>query len=207
MAPEPLRYERIVVGDLETNVYILNDGKNGFVIDPGDEPQRICAFLESAAITPLAILLTHGHVDHSGGAAELIRRYHLPLLVHRDDAGMIDSFENHEFARLLDLPLAPAPSRTVADGEVIGEGPLSLTVHHTPGHTPGSVVFAAGSLLFTGDTLFCGDVGRTDLPGGSWAQLQESLARLHTFPAEMDVLPGHGEPSTLAQEFALNPYF
>jgi hydroxyacylglutathione hydrolase len=207
MAPEPLRYQCLVVGNLETNAYVLHTDGRGFVIDPGDEPQRIVDFLEAESIRLEAILLTHGHVDHSGGVGELIGRYPVPLLVHRGDAEMIDSFENREFARLLELPLSPPPSRTFEDGDVIGEGPLSLTVYHTPGHTPGSVVFLAGSLLFTGDTLFCGDVGRTDLPGGSWSQLQQSLEKLRTFSPELTVLPGHGEPSTLEREFELNPYF
>jgi glyoxylase-like metal-dependent hydrolase (beta-lactamase superfamily II) len=208
MAPETtLRYHRLAVGDLQTNTYMLHAGGRGYVIDPGAEAGRILELLANEAIEPLAILLTHGHVDHSGAVAELLRRFPVPLLIHRGDAAMIGAFETREFARLLNLPLAPAPTRLLDDGETVGEGGLALTVHHTPGHTPGSAVFAAGSLLFTGDTLFRGDVGRTDLPGGSWAQLQESLEKLKRFPRDSVILPGHGDASVLAEELELNPYF
>ncbi len=207
MAPEAPRYHCLPVGDLQTNAYVLHQGGLGYVIDPGAEPERILRLLDTEAIRPLAVLLTHGHVDHSGAVGALLDRFRVPLLIHRDDAGMAGSFETREFARLLSLPTSPAPDHLLEDGETVGEGPLAITVHHTPGHTPGSVVFAAGLLLFTGDTLFRGDVGRTDLPGGSWPQLQRSLARLRGFPPASVVLPGHGEPSILAEELELNPYF
>jgi glyoxylase-like metal-dependent hydrolase (beta-lactamase superfamily II) len=201
-------YLRVEVGELQTNAYLFYStlSRRCFIIDPGAEAGKIIALIRREKLEPLAVILTHGHADHVGAAAELLALFHIPLWIHAADEKNMRAQANREFAALFAVTLPPAAERLLADNEIIGADDLALKVIHSPGHTPGSILLHGGDLLFTGDTLFQGDVGRTDLPGGDDEQLRLSLAKIREFPAATIILPGHGETSTLAQELATNPY-
>ena len=202
-------YVKLEVGDLQTNAYLFYSAlsRRCFIIDPGAEAGRIIRLIEAEKLVPLAVILTHNHADHLGAAAELLEHFHIPLWLHEADEKNMLSQANREIAAMFAVSLPPAAERRLTDGETVGSGDLTLTVVHSPGHTPGSVLLRSGDLLFTGDTLFQGDVGRTDLPGGDEEQLRSSLARIKEFPPATVILPGHGEASTLERELAANPYF
>lgn len=201
-------YVKLEVGDLQTNTYLFYSAfsRRCFIIDPGAEADRIISLIDAEKLVPLAVILTHNHADHLGAAAELLEHFHIPLWLHEADEKNMLSQANRAIAAMFAVSLPPAAERRLTDGETVGSGDLTLTVVHSPGHTPGSVLLRSGDLLFTGDTLFQGDVGRTDLPGGDEAQLRASLARIREFPPATVILPGHGEASTLERELAANPY-
>jgi hydroxyacylglutathione hydrolase len=201
-------YLKLEVGELQTNMYLFYSAlsRRCFIIDPGAEAGKIISRIEREKLDPLAVILTHGHADHVGAAAELLSHFHVPLWIHEADEKIMRSQFNREIAAMFAMPLPTAAECLLTDGETIGIDDLSLTVIHSPGHTPGSILLQSGDLLFTGDTLFQGDVGRTDLPGGDAEQLQCSLAKIREFPATTIILPGHGETSTLERELKTNPY-
>ncbi|HJB20492.1 MAG TPA: MBL fold metallo-hydrolase [Candidatus Fournierella merdavium] len=183
---------------LETNSFVLlGEGNRAVVIDPAPSLaafDKALAGEKGAAVE--AILLTHGHYDHMTGLSELQQRWNCPVYLDPADAAG---------TRL--LPAGPG-TLGYTDGGTLTLAGLSITTWHTPGHSKGSWVLYCQGLLFTGDTLFAGDVGRTDLAGGSWPELQQSLAKLRALPLPDDtrVLPGHGPFSTLGVEKASNPY-
>lgn len=183
---------------LETNSFVLlGEGNRAVVIDPAPSLaafDKALAGEKGAAVE--AILLTHGHYDHMTGLSELQQRWNCPVYLDPADAAG---------TRL--LPAGPG-TLGYTDGGTLTLAGLSITTWHTPGHSKGSWVLYCQGLLFTGDTLFAGDVGRTDLAGGSWPELQKSLAKLRALPLPDDtrVLPGHGPFSTLGVEKASNPY-
>jgi hydroxyacylglutathione hydrolase len=201
-------YLKLEVGALQTNTYFYysESGRACLIIDPGDEAGKIIALIGREKLLPQAVVLTHGHPDHVGAAAELLGRYRIPLWIHEADEAYMRSPASREIAAMFAMTLPPAAERLLRDNESVGAGDLALTVIHSPGHTPGSILLHGGNLLFTGDTLFQGDVGRTDLPGGDEEQLRSSLDRIRQFPPSTIILPGHGESSTLEAELATNPY-
>lgn len=178
------------VGELATSCYIVwDDGAEGcVVIDPGAEPERIRQACEGRKIE--AILLTHGHFDHIGGVKELARDG-ANIVIHREDAPMLTSPELNAGWLVGDAVTAPQANRMVREGERITYAGVTFDVLHTPGHTPGSVCYQTGKWLFTGDTLFHGGYGRTDLPGGSMHQLADSLRRLSPMVRQYEIFPGH----------------
>lgn len=204
-----MNYQLVIVGPLETNCYIFfcPETRECAVIDPGAEADQIFPLITHLNLKPVIILNTHGHVDHTGANVEIKDRYRAPIAMHQDDLPLLEENIQLEFGLMLGARPAPAPDRLLADGEKIVIGETFLQVIHSPGHSPGSVCFYADHLLFAGDTLFCGGVGRTDLPGGSWKDLAHSLkARVMTLPDETVVLPGHGPKTTIGEERESNPY-
>jgi hydroxyacylglutathione hydrolase len=204
-----MKYELVVVGALETNCYLVycEETRACAVIDPGADPEKIISAIAELELKPAIVLNTHGHVDHIGGNSDIVRKYAIPLAMHAADTGMLQVSDYIELSLLLGAKNSPPPDRLLAEGDEVPFGRASLRVIHIPGHTPGSIGFVAGGVLFSGDTLFCGGVGRTDLPGGSWKDLERSIReRILTLPEETIVLPGHGPWTTVEQERNSNPF-
>ncbi len=187
------------VGHIEANCYIVTDENTleCAVIDPGDEFNTIMDYLEETKLRVRAILLTHGHYDHTGAAAELSEETGAPVFIHRAD--VTDTLESYRYK-------APEGTRFYSDGDTVTVGSLRFRVMETPGHSPGSVTLVCQDALFTGDTLFEGSCGRTDLPGGDMDQMLASLRRLGDIPGNYEVYPGHMDPTTLDIEKATNYY-
>ena len=188
------------VGPIGTNCYLLEDEDThtAAVVDPGDEAGRILAQAREDGVEIQSILLTHAHYDHTTGVAELHKALpDVPVYLHPDDAARLGT------PVFPPLGMEPTPYK---DGDVVRVGDIDVQVLHTPGHTPGGVCLMAGDVLFTGDTLFQGSMGRTDLPGGSYEQIMASLARLARLPGDFQVLPGHMGMSTLEAERKSNYY-
>jgi glyoxylase-like metal-dependent hydrolase (beta-lactamase superfamily II) len=220
LAPfDPVGYQRTMlvehfpVGPLGCNCSIVADdvAKKAIVIDPGGDFERIRRRLDHHGLTVTAIVHTHTHVDHVGATAPLQNHCCAAAHIHESDRFLYDMLPVQ--ARLLGLPLPPICDMqgTLRDDFSLRAGALELCVLHTPGHTPGSVCFTIAHgderWAFTGDTLFRGSIGRTDLWGGDHAALRRSLVeRLVPLPEETTVVPGHGALTTIAQERRLNPF-
>ncbi len=203
-----IEYKTITVGALETNCYIIFDGKNNaIIIDPGGEPEKIQSFIERKNLKPLRIINTHGHADHCGGNRFFKEKYSIPISIHKDEIEILNSFENKFIFPLMGGRPSPAPDRLLEDGEMIRFGEINLRIIHTPGHTPGSISIFTDGILFSGDLIFSGSVGRTDLPGGSWKELLNSIKnKILTLPDETLILPGHGPSTTVKEERENNPF-
>ncbi len=204
--------ESFPVGPLACNCTILGDEatREAIVIDPGDDVSRIHKRLTDQGLRLKQILVTHGHIDHVGGALKLKRLTGAPIYLNENDLPQLDIME--EQASWLGLGKAPEtapPDEGLAEGQIVGLEHYPAQVLHTPGHTQGSVClhFAPLNLLVAGDTLFAGSIGRTDFPGGDSDQMMASLhTRLLALPDETRVLPGHGPGTTIGEERASNPF-
>lgn len=186
----------LTLGAYRTNTYIVQNGGRCAVIDPGYEPETILSFLDTHGLTAEAVLLTHGHFDHVGGVKAVAAETGCRVWLHPAELSMPP--------RLTAGPLYYTDA--LADGDTVTAAGLTFRVLHTPGHTPGSVCLAVEDTLFSGDTLFAGSCGRTDLPGGSRRAMKESLRRLAALEIDYTVLPGHGESTELDREKRYNPY-
>lgn len=203
-------------GPFETNCWIVapDRGEQCVVIDPGVGAEDLLdEVLAEHKLDPVAVLLTHGHLDHTWAVAPVCGAKDIPALIHPGDRAMLTDptaglgvpkgtpiFGRLEWAE-------PSDVRELADGEAILLAGLELAVDWAPGHTPGSVTFTAGTDFFSGDLLFAGSIGRTDMPGGSYAQILDSLARIPMrLPDEFVVYPGHGPQTTIGRERAMNPF-
>ncbi len=190
------------LGAIGTNCYILGDEKAGVcaVIDPGDDAPAVLGAVREMGLEIRDIFLTHGHYDHTGAVPAIHAAFpEVPIYIHRADA----SEEKHP--PFVKLPYIDG--RVFWDeGDTVTVGSLTVEVMHTPGHSKGSVVLRVQDVLFTGDTLFCGSMGRTDLEGGSYEEIMESLRRLAALPGDYQVCPGHEALSTLEKERKSN-YF
>ncbi len=190
-------------GVLRANTYVLHaDGSNeAVVIDPTDA-KRLEEYLSRNALRPVAILLTHGHFDHICGLADFLKRYPIPVYLHPGDGSMLT--DPMHCGLHLFFPGAPFDpvngSLPIADGQTLTLGGLSIDVLATPGHSKGSVCYLIDGVLFSGDTLFRAGFGRTDLYGGSHAELLTSLHRLRALSADTAVYPGHGGATTIGAE-------
>ena len=193
-----LHIKTLTVGQYETNCYILytDEDTDCLLIDPGYEPEQILQTVKALGKSVAAILLTHGHFDHVGGVKEIFAQTDCDIYLCPADCKMPENMTSG--------PLSYTNS--YGDGDILNLAGLTLTVLHTPGHTPGSVCLLCENNLFVGDTLFAGSCGRTDLPCGSWNALQDSLQSLKKLPDDYTVYPGHGEPTTLFAEKKYNPY-
>ena len=193
-----LKVHALTLGDYQVNCYISHDEKSPFccVIDPGYEADTILDKLSELGLTLEAILLTHGHFDHVGAVRDLAA-----------DTGCQVWLCAEDLALPTNLTAGPlCYTNTYAEGTTLHLAGLDISVLQTPGHTPGSVCLLTENTLFSGDTLFAGSCGRTDLPGGSWEQMRSSLKRLSEIEANLWVLPGHGESTMLESEKKYNPY-
>ena len=202
-------YEVLVVGALETNCYLVSSKKTQecAIVDPAAEANKIFALIAKKELKPIMILNTHGHIDHIGANRDMKEKFDIPLRIHSLDGHMLGQEQQSELGFFLQAKTSPPADSYFKDGEKIKIGNFSLRVLHTPGHSPGSVSFIGDSFVLSGDTLFCGGVGRTDLPGGNWEDMEESLKKkILTLPEEMIVLPGHGPSTSIGQEKNTNPF-
>lgn len=197
----------MAVGSMGANCYFVWNRKNETVlIDPGADAPRISAQLKEQGLTPCAILLTHGHFDHIGAVAELVKTYRIPVIIGEQDQEMLGDPQKNA-SGLIGANIAPCCAQsTVKDGDVFATGGLEFEAIHTPGHTKGSMTYRCGNVLFSGDTLFMGSVGRTDFYGGDFSALSASLRRLCALQGNYRILPGHGPETTLEAERKTNPF-
>ena len=197
----------IPVGYLQENCYIAYDeDKVAIVIDPGDEGQKLVEAIRNRGLDIRYILLTHGHFDHTGAVMEIKNEFGAKLCVSGEDAEMLTDPQLSLAMRQRWKPEDISIDWLLSDGDVIEAGKMRFEVIATPGHSKGSVTYRCENVLFTGDTLFQGDCGRTDLYGGSYEQIKASLRRLADLEGDYQVLPGHGPDSTLEEERLHNMY-
>ena len=191
------------------NCYILGceETSAAIVIDPGDDTDKILTVLAEAKLKVKYIINTHGHFDHVGGNRKLKEATAAEILIHADDAPMLNHLQEDAAAFGLSSDNSPAPDRLLKDGDNVSCGSITLEVLHTPGHSPGGIsLFTQGS-VFVGDTLFAGSIGRTDLPGGNFDILKSSIHnKLFVLPDDVIVYPGHMGTTTIGQEKRYNPF-
>ena len=205
-----LELQSCVIGSVATNCYFLKNKETGemLIIDPADQPDRIVQKVDEMAGTPVAILLTHGHFDHILAAKEIKEKYQIPIYAtvyerkHLGNPALnLSGFSGRAYSLEAD--------EEVDDLDFLELAGFEIQVLHTPGHTPGSCCYylKAEDVLFSGDTVFCGSVGRTDFPGGSMQEITDSLHRLlEALPEDTKVYPGHDAPTTIGYEKRYNPF-
>ncbi len=202
-------FDSIVVGPLGVNCYIIGceETKEGIVIDPGDDAERIIAALSGHGLKIVHVLNTHGHFDHIGGNRPVLQATGADLLIHEADVPFLSIADKTAALYGLKGKNSPPPDGFLNDNMIIFVGSFEFKVLHTPGHTPGGCCFHGNGIVVTGDTLFADSVGRTDLPGGSNETLLKSIRdKLMGLPDETVVYPGHGPATTIGREKVNNPY-
>ena len=208
-----MEIERLILGAYQTNCYVLRNGETAtdcLIVDPGLEAAGLLDFLQQHKINPVAVVLTHGHIDHMAGDAALRQHYSgIKVYIHKLDAEMLTE-PQHNLSALVGVMFKTEPADAlIEDGNAIEEAGVKLDVLHTPGHTPGGICLYSKDegIVLTDDTLFADSIGRSDFPGGSMTQLVSSIKdRLWALPDETKVYPGHGPATTIAQEKASNPF-
>ena len=196
-------------GQFVENCYLVIDEAGGecAVIDPGEEAGLIAHKVADAGVKPVAIWLTHGHIDHVLGVPRLKADTGAPVYLHPGDRLLYDHVPEQASAFGMRAAPLPPPDRALAHGDRLRVGALEFHVRHAPGHSPGSVVFEGHGMAFAGDVLFQGSIGRTDLPGGDFETLRKSIEReLLTLPDSTIVYSGHGPETTVGRERRANPF-
>lgn len=196
-----MNIKTLPVGQLETNCYVVVNEQRleCVVIDPGDESNTILDYIEDNKLKCCAIMLTHGHYDHVGAVMEIMEQTGCEMYINPRDEGYEPGMSGMKFKM-------PEGGKYYDDGDVVKAAGLEFKVLATPGHTPGGVCLICGNALFTGDTLFRGSCGRTDLPVGNMRMEMASLKRLCALPGDYEVYPGHMDSSTLERERRFNHY-
>ena len=200
---------RLIVGPLQVNCFILADEKtrDAVVIDPGDDAADILKIIKDKDLRVKYIVNTHGHFDHIGANEAIKEATGAQLLIHEGDAPVLASAGRHSRAFGMDPVSSPPADRYVRHGDVITAGEISRRVLHTPGHSPGGICLLEEGMVFTGDALFAGSIGRTDLPGGDLMTLLDSIrTNLMNLPDDTRVFSGHGPASTIGDERRENPF-
>lgn len=204
-----MQVSRLVVGPLQVNCYIVFDErtKEAIVIDPGDDAPDILHLVNGKGLTVKYIVNTHAHFDHVGANKVLKEATGAELLLHEGDRELLSTTASHARMFGMTAPSSPNADRYVKHGDVLTVGGLSLTVLHTPGHSAGGISLVGDGVVFTGDALFAGSIGRTDFPGGDLMTLITAIKEhLMTLPDDTVVLSGHGPQSTIGEERAENPF-
>jgi len=200
--------ERIVVGPLEENTYIIGDEvtNQAIVVDPGDESDRIIEIIKERGLQVHTIICTHTHFDHVGAVGDIKKATGARILIHKEDQQVYETAKDHAAFWGYDFDDIPQPDGFIDEGDDIQVGDIKFRVMHTPGHSPGGICLYGGGVLITGDTLFKGSVGRTDFPGGSMEELKKSFRRLLGLPEGTKIFSGHGPETTVGMEKRTN-YF
>jgi len=197
-------------GIFEENCFILADRDRGeaVLVDPGEEADLFLARLDTERLALTGIWLTHGHLDHVMGVGRVVERAGVPVWLHPADRPLYDAVPQQAASLLgIEIPPPPAPDYDLADGDAVRVGDAVFDVLHVPGHSPGHVAFVVPGAAVSGDVLFAGSIGRTDLPGGSAETLLRSIReRLAVLPDDTVVYPGHGPATTIGSEKATNPF-
>ena len=204
-----LRTLKITTGAYKANCYIIycKDTNEGIIIDPGDEPDRILDKIKNKGLKIKYIILTHGHGDHIGAVKKVMKRLNIPLLAHEDEKELLMDAAKNLSNIMVFGPTELMADKLLKDGDVIEFGNLKAEIIHTPGHTAGGICIKVGNNLITGDTIFKGSIGRTDLYSGDYRTLIKSIKnKLLLLDNKMVILPGHGEASTIGNEKVSNPF-
>ncbi len=200
---------RLIVGPLQVNCFILADEKTkeAVVIDPGDDAQAILKIIKEKDLKVKYVVNTHAHFDHVGANKAIKEATGAELLLHEADAPLLAAAANQSRSFGMDPVSSPAADRYVEQGDVLSAGEVSLKVLHTPGHSPGGISLLENGMVFTGDALFAGSIGRTDFPGGDLMTLIHSIRRqLMVLPDDTKVFSGHGPATTIGEERRENPF-
>jgi glyoxylase-like metal-dependent hydrolase (beta-lactamase superfamily II) len=208
-----MKVDRLILGSFETNSYIVRAGeaqRDCLIVDTGLESGALTEFLAGHELNPAAVVFTHGHADHVCGVVALRKNYSdIKVFIHKLDAGMLTGAESN-LSELAGMELRTGPADCLLEeGDIVEQAGIRLDVLHTPGHTRGGISLYSREegVVFVGDALFAGSVGRTDFPGASTTQLIMSIRdKLLTLPGETVVYPGHGPVTTIAREKQYNPF-
>jgi hydroxyacylglutathione hydrolase len=194
--------QKFVVGPLESNCFIVSDeqSKEALVVDPGDEPDRLLDFIDENHLKVKYIVCTHAHFDHIGALIDIKEAQGPKIVIHKDELFLYQNVNKQAAMWGFSAKPLPEPDMFVSDGDFLELGSLRFEVFHTPGHSPGGICLYGEGILVTGDTLFAGSVGRTDMYGGDLAELKKSFQRLISLPVQVRVLPGHGPETTIKKE-------
>ena len=198
----------LVVGQLQANCYILQSGQQALVVDPGDEADRIIRYLTDLGVTPTMIVATHTHFDHVLAVDQLKKKYAIKFAIHKADLTMLESMQSRVREIMgFEVPPPPKPDLFIGEGETLNFGNGTVKVIYTPGHSPGSISFHGDRFVLTGDALFNGSIGRTDLPGGDYELLIKSIKeKLFDLNDLTIVHPGHGPETSIGDEKLANPF-
>ena len=204
-----VKFETIMNGPFQENCFLIwnDDTKKGIFIDPGDEPEKLMRSASFLNIEIEGIYNTHAHIDHAGAVAAIKKKLGVPFALHPEDRPLLDRMPQQ--AQMFGLPPMEVPTvdTELSHGDKLAILDTEITVLHTPGHSPGGVCFLFDDFVFVGDTLFSGSIGRTDLPGGSYEQILDSIrTHLLVLDDNLKVLTGHGPATTIAMERKFNPF-
>jgi len=201
-------FKCLPVGFLAANCYILGDEKTkkAVIIDPGGDAQSILNVINKNDFCVELVILTHGHPDHIGALQEILRKTGAKVAFHEKEEALLLNAKKQRQG-YFDIESSSEVKIKLKGGEILKIGEINLKIIHTPGHTPGGICIKVNDMIFTGDTLFAGSIGRTDFPGGSYEQIMESInTKLLTQKDQTVIYPGHGGKSTIKQEKATNPF-
>ena len=204
-----MKIQRFVVGKLQTNCYFIYDEENGeaAVVDPGGDYETLSSFIDENGLKVRHIFLTHGHFDHMLVADQIREKTGARIVIHKDDEKMLSAADDNMYLSIAREPFRPCRADVLlSGGERTKISGVEAFFLHTPGHTPGSTSIIVDNVIFTGDTLFRNDVGRTDLEGGSELEMKYSLRTLFDLDDDYILYPGHGRSTTLLEEKRNNPY-
>ena len=197
-----MKIENILVGPLQVNCYIVYDENSleALVVDPGDEAEKIIGFIESRRLKISSIVCTHAHFDHIGAVRRLKEKTGAQVIIQKEDFEIYMRADEQAVLWGFQIEQPPEPDVYVVGGNEIIVGRLRFKVLHTPGHSPGGISLYGEGVIFTGDTIFAGSVGRTDFYGGSIAELKKSFSKIISLPPETRIFPGHGPSTTVKKE-------
>ncbi|AMW06749.1 hydrolase [Gemmatimonas phototrophica] len=203
-----MRVQQLTVGPLEENCWLLSDpeSQQAVLVDPGDEAETLLAAVAATGCRLAGVWLTHCHFDHVGGLAGVVRANPVPIWMHPADQFFYEHAAENAGRWGIQIENPPPAQHQLAEGNTLTLGAYSFAVWHVPGHAPGHVAFIGHELCISGDVLFAGSIGRTDLPLCDPPAMHQSLMRLATLPEGTRVLPGHGVMTTIGRELASNPF-